>query len=53
MWDEMMNLYFPDNAWIRMSRDRFDAFHRFRSKRTLMSWDDAFEALLQEAGEET
>ena len=53
MWDEMMNLYFPNSAWIRMSRDRFDALHRFRSKRMLMSWDDAFEALLKEAGEET
>jgi hypothetical protein len=51
-WDEMMNLYFPNSAWIRVSRERFDALNRFRSKRMLMSWDDAFEVLLKEVGEE-
>jgi hypothetical protein len=53
VWDRMMDIYFPDAAWIRMSRSKFDALHRFRSERMLLSWDDTIEVLLKEAGGDT
>jgi hypothetical protein len=52
VWREMMDLYFPNSAWIRVRRDTLDGLQRFKSRRALPMWDDAFEVLLKEAGEE-
>jgi hypothetical protein len=52
VWDQLMDMYFPNAAWIRMHRDTLDALQRFKSRRALLSWDQAFEALLKEAGEQ-
>jgi hypothetical protein len=50
-WREVMDLYFPGSAWIRLRRESFDALHRFKGRRALPTWDDAVEALLAAAGE--
>jgi len=49
-WRDLMDLYFPNSAWIRMRRETLDALQSFKSHRALPTWDDAFEALLKEAG---
>jgi hypothetical protein len=51
VWRELMDLYFPNSAWIRMRRDTVDALQRFKSKRVLTTWDETVEALLEEANE--
>jgi Family of unknown function (DUF6084) len=51
LWTELMDLYFPNSAWIRMTRETFDALHGFKSRRALPTWEQAFETLLREAGE--
>ena len=53
VWKEAMDLHFPGQAWIRMSKETLDSLQRFKSKRVLPTWDDTLEALLKEAGEET
>jgi uncharacterized protein DUF6084 len=50
VWRNMMNLYFPNSAWIRVQRDTLDDLQKFRAYRGLPTWDQAFEALLKEAG---
>lgn len=50
VWRELMDLYFPNSAWIRMRRETLDALQSFKSHRALPTWDAALEALLQEAG---
>jgi hypothetical protein len=52
VWRNMMNLYFPNSAWIRVQRDTLDDLQKFRAYRGLPTWDQAFEALLKEAGED-
>ena len=52
VWKEAMDLHFPGQAWIRMSKETLDSLQRFRSRRVLLTWDDTLEALLKEAGEE-
>jgi len=52
VWDEMMDQYFPNSAWIRMHRDTLDALQRYKAHRALPTWDHALEALLKEAGEQ-
>ena len=52
VWRGAMDLYFPNSAWIRVSRDTLDALQRFKSGRALPTWDQAFEQLVKQAGEE-
>ena len=52
VWRGMMDLYFPNSGWIRLRRDTLDALQRFRAYRGLPTWDQAFEQLLKEAGED-
>lgn len=47
-----MDRHFPNSGWVRMHRDTLDRLQRFRVSRGSPSWDDAFDRLLQEAGEE-
>jgi hypothetical protein len=51
VWRELMDLYFPNSAWIRVRRDTLDALQRYKSRQALPSWDDVLEALLGRAGE--
>jgi len=48
-WRELMDLYFPNSAWIRVRRETLDALQSFKSQRALPTWDDAFEVLIHEA----
>ena len=49
VWRDLMNLYFPDSAWLRLRRDTFDALHRFRGQETMRTWDETIELLLRRA----
>jgi hypothetical protein len=51
VWRELMDLYFPNEAWIRMRRETLDALQAFKARQALPTWDDALEALLKQAGE--
>ncbi|HWC38344.1 MAG TPA: DUF6084 family protein [Acidimicrobiales bacterium] len=51
VWRDMMDLYFPNSAWIRMRRETLDALQRFKSLRALPTWDDALELLLKQSDE--
>jgi Family of unknown function (DUF6084) len=53
VWREVMDLYFPGTAWIRMRRETLDALQRFKSDRALPTWDEAIEALIEGAEEST
>jgi hypothetical protein len=46
IWREMMDLHFPNTAWIRVRRETLDALQRFKATRALTSWDQALDELL-------
>ena len=50
-WRALMDRYFPNSGWLRLSRDTIDALQRFRAERALPTWDQAIETLLKETGE--
>ncbi|MEO8267762.1 MAG: DUF6084 family protein [Ilumatobacteraceae bacterium] len=52
LWRDMMDLYFPNTGWLRLRRETLDALQRYKSARALLSWDETFERLLKEAGED-
>jgi Family of unknown function (DUF6084) len=51
VWREMMDLHFPDSAWLRLRRESFDRLTDYRARNSLLSWEDAIDALLREAEE--
>jgi hypothetical protein len=51
VWRELMDLYFPNSAWIRLRRDTLDDLQRFKARAALPTWDQALAVLLERAGE--
>jgi len=49
-WRELMNIYFPGLAWIRIRHESLDALHRYRAENRLPDWDQTITALVGEAG---
>lgn len=53
VWREMMDLHFPGSGWLRLTNETLDAVGRFKSRRGLLTFDDAVQRLLKEAGEDS
>ena len=50
VWDELMDIYFPGQAWIRMRRETLDVLQRYQADRALTGWDETLAELLRQAG---
>lgn len=48
-WREMMNLYYPNTAWLCLRRDVFDRLSQFKMEKGIPTWEQAIERLLPEA----
>lgn len=46
-WREMMNLYYPNSAWLRIRQDVFDRLQCYKSRAGLATWEEALERLLE------
>lgn len=46
LWQDMMHLYYPDSAWLRLSRDVFARLERYKRRHALTAWEQALERLL-------
>lgn len=51
VWRATMDRHFPDSAWLRLDRERFDRLHAYRARNTLLTWEDAVSSLLDLADE--
>jgi hypothetical protein len=51
VWRGVMDLYYPNSGWLRVSRDTIDRLQRFKAERALMTWDQTLEHLLKQVGE--
>jgi hypothetical protein len=47
VWREMMDIHFPDSAWLRLDRAAFDRLARYKSTHQLASWEQALATLLE------
>jgi len=52
VWREMMDGFFPNSGWIRMQRETLDALQRYKGRHVFSGWEEAFAALLKQAGED-
>ena len=41
----MMELYYPNSAWLCLGRDAFDRLYRFKSSQGMPTWEQAIETL--------
>ena len=49
LWRELMDLYYPERAWLRLHRDTVDKLYSYRARHTFASWEETLEALLRTA----
>lgn len=52
IWKQMMDTYYPNNAWLPVRKDIFDRLYRFKRHNGLPTLEQALERLLSAAGEE-
>jgi Family of unknown function (DUF6084) len=50
-WRGLMDLYYPNSAWLCLRQDVFDRLARYKSRRGLPTWEHALERLLAAAEE--
>ncbi|HVL27488.1 MAG TPA: DUF6084 family protein [Acidimicrobiales bacterium] len=50
VWRAMMDLYFPNQGWLRLPRHTLDALERYKSVEGLATMEQAVEALLKAGG---
>lgn len=50
-WRTMMDLYYPNTAWLYLRSDAFDRLAEFKVRHGLSTWEGAIEALLDQAEE--
>jgi hypothetical protein len=48
-WREVVDLHFPNSAWLRCSRETLDALSDFKAEHALPTWDATLSALLAQA----
>ncbi len=49
-WRGLMDLYYPDSAWLCLRKDVFDALARYKAREGLPSWEQALGRLLAAEG---
>jgi Family of unknown function (DUF6084) len=46
VWKDMIDLYYPNSAWLCLGRDAFDKLYHFKSSQGIPTWEQAIERLL-------
>jgi hypothetical protein len=52
LWQEMIERYYPNSAWIRLHKDIFDQLYQYKASQGLPTWDEVVARLLQASGKE-
>jgi hypothetical protein len=45
-WKKLMDLYYPNSAWLNLQQDVFDRLYRYKMRHGLPTWEQALESLL-------
>lgn len=49
VWKQMMELYYPNSAWLNIRKDVFDKLQEYKVRNGMTSWEQAIEGLLPSA----
>jgi hypothetical protein len=50
-WRRMMDLYYPNTAWLCLRKDAFDRLQEYKRGRAMATWEQVIESLLDQAEE--
>jgi hypothetical protein len=45
-WHEMMDIYYPNSAWLCLRRDVFESLYQYKVARGIPTWEQLFEGIL-------
>jgi uncharacterized protein DUF6084 len=45
-WHEMMDIYYPNSAWLCLRRDVFERIYQYKVERGIPTWEQALESML-------
>jgi hypothetical protein len=51
VWKAMMDIYYPNSAWLCLRRDVFDRLYQYKVDRGLPTWEQTLDALLPDQKE--
>jgi hypothetical protein len=46
VWQEMMEHYYPNSAWLSLRKDVFDRLYHYKMQHSIPTWEQVIEALL-------
>jgi Family of unknown function (DUF6084) len=46
IWQKMMDIYYPNSAWLCLRRDVFDKLSKYKMDRGIPTWEQALESLM-------
>ncbi len=46
VWKQMMQLYYPNSAWLCLRKDVFDRLHEYKMRHGMPTWEQALESIL-------
>jgi hypothetical protein len=46
VWQEMMDIYYPNTAWLCLRRDVFDRLSQYKMQRGIPTWEQALETII-------
>ncbi len=46
VWQDMMETYYPNSAWLRLHKDTFDRLYRYKMRHSIPTWEQAIESIL-------
>jgi hypothetical protein len=49
VWQDMMDLFYPNIAWLSLRRDVFELLHEYKVRHGIPSWEQTIERVLAEA----
>lgn len=47
VWHDMMDMYYPNSAWLRVRRDIFDRLYEYKVRHGIPTWEQALERMLE------
>jgi uncharacterized protein DUF6084 len=50
-WQDMMDIYYPNIAWLSLRRDVFELLHEYKVRHGIPSWEQTIEKILAEVGD--
>lgn len=51
-WKQMMEIYYPNSAWLRLDRDVFDRLYRYKVRHGIPTWEQMLEKLVASKDED-